>query len=676
MGAGSAAEKLSRAACDGDLGTVARMMQAAKCSRAGTSRFYEADFQLIVADALGAAAAAGASDSVRLLLQCGAPPDGRSRSGATALMEAAAQGHVECIARLLAANADVNVTAGAGCLTAFHTACMAAQSDAALALLHARADATARGGEHIAMTGLEMAKSRGPDDATAVAVGKVLRGWSREEESKQLLRAAELGDLPTLEKMLWTGAWRTLEGGLHRLRNTHLPHKAICAAYLVVARQCHSHCLPLLLSSVGKSIEYRQSESASEPQPTADGADYKPLGWHMHYPLPPGVPSSTNKQVSGRVRPGVDILDAEGRTALMLATGGGEPEHDVQGAERRVRCIEWLLDAGAEVNPARDKFGRTVMHYACITGHASAAWALLRAGADVTALLNGQDCIALATAAGHRDMAADLSCQNWRVSGGANGEIELSSTDDEDSSSMGSVQPSSADEDEVTNDLLLLDRARSEPLYSWIKSSFAGGIREVDSAGETVRSQGSSHQRNDSRLKDSTASDLSWSHVVPRPASARARTSATVPSRPLYAQAAEDTSRYGSLPLGGKLAQRLAPQAAAATPALTAAERAMWEVQLHLDAVQKRSMERMRGPPPISLAHPEKPDKLIAPAFRRKQQHDDARTIESLAGWFDLHERTDMVSRKINTAIDQRFGLGECARSDVASAAVSETSRS
>eukprot|EP01043_Picozoa_sp_COSAG02_P112400 COSAG02_NODE_48599_length_332_cov_1.180258_1_plen_48_part_01 len=48
----------------------------------------------------------------------------------------------------------------------------------------------------------------------------------------------------------------------------------------------------------------------------------------------------------------------------------------------------------------------------------------------------------------------------------------------------------------------------------------------------------------------------------------------------------------------------------------------MWEVQLHLDAVEKRSMERMRGPPPISIAHPEEPDKLIAPAFRRKQQHD------------------------------------------------------
>jgi hypothetical protein len=224
-----------------------------------------------------------------------------------------------------------------------------------------------------------------------------------------------------------------------------------------------------------------------------------------------------------------------------------------------------------------------------------------------------------------------------------------------------------------TNELLLLDRARSEPLYSWIKSSFTDGVGKLDSTGDTVRTQATSaDRRNDSERDKCATNDLSWSVVIPRPASARAKTSASVPSRPRYAQAAEETSRYGSLARGCKLAQRLAPRAAAATPALTAAERAMWEVQLHLDAVEKRSMERMRGPPPISLAHPEEPDKLVAPAFRRKQQHDDARTIESLAGWFDLHERSDLVSRKINTAIDQRFGLGEYADSEAASSAGSQ----
>ena len=669
MGAGSAAEVLSRAARDGDLGTLARMMQAARRPRASASRFDDADFQIAVADALGAAAAAGASDSVRLLLQCGAAPDGRDQGGATALMQAAAHGHVECIARVLAGNADVNATAGAGRLSAFHTACVAAQRDAALALLRARADATARGGERIAMTGLEMAKSRGDDDPTAVAVGEVLRRWSRKEECARLLRAAELGDLPILEKMLWTGAWRTLEGGVHQLRNTYISHESICAAYLAAARQCHAHCLPLLLGSLGASIERQQSES--KRQPTL-GADYKPEGWHLHYPLPPGVSSPTTKPASGRIKPGVDIVDAQGRTALMLATGGGEPEQDERGAERRVWCIEWLLEAGAEVNPARDASGRTVMHYACITGHASAAWVLLRAGADFTALFDGWDCIALATAAGHRAMAADLSCQTWRVSGGATGEIEPT---DDDSSSTVSNQPSSPDgidEDGDASKLLLLDRARSEPLYSWISSSLVDGPKRRDDPGEASRSQASSARlRNANGRDDSSRSDLSWSVVIPRPASARA--SAGVPTKAPYVQAAEEASRYGSLPRGGKLAQRLAPRAAAATAALTAAERAMWEVQLHLDHVERRSMERMRGPPPISLAHPEKPDKLTTATFRRKQQHDDSRTLGSLAGWFDLHERSDMVSRKIDTAIDQRFGLGDYAENKVAPPVGSET---
>lgn len=675
MGAGSGAKALSKAARNEDLGTLARMMYAARCPRTGEKvpRFDTVDFQTAVAEALGAAAVAGAADSIRLLLQCGAPPDGRSQSGATALMQAAAHGHVECIARLLAADADVNATAGPGSLSAFHTACMAGQSDAALTLMHARADASARGGEHIAMTGLEIAKSRGADDPTAVAVGKELRRWSREQADSQLLRAAEVGDLPTLEKMLWTGAWRTLDGGLHQLRDTRISHEAICAAYIAVARQCHSHCLPLLLTSLGRSIERRQSETDQKP---VAGAEYRPKGWDLHYPLAPGVSASTTKQISGGVRPGVDILDAEGRTALMLATGGGQPEQDTQGAERRVQCIEFLLEAGAAVNPPRDTFGRTVMHHACIKGHASAAWVLLRAGADVNALLDGQDCIALAASAGYRNMAADLSSQIWREGGGAKGEIELGATDEDDSSSLASSQANSADdtgEDGDENKLLLLDRAKSDPLYTWITSSFAEDTKRQGSVSEVKSSSAiSDHHSNVNGLDGSRPTiDLSWSVVIPRPASAKKN--AGVPSRPPYAQAAEEASRYGSLPRDGKLAQQLAPRAEAATPALTAAERAMWEVQLHLDAVEKRSMERMRGPPPINLARPEEPDKLVAPAFRRKRQHDDARTIGSLAGWFDLHERTDMLSRKINTSIDKRFGLGEYAESETASSRASQS---
>ena len=676
MGAGSAAAVLTDAARSGDLGTLARMMSA----RAGTPGFYEPEFVLTVADALSEASAAGESDSVRLLLQCGAAPNARDQGGATALMHAASHGHVECIARLLAGKADVNLTAGAGRLSSFHAACMGAQRDAALELLHARADAAARGGEHIAMTGLEMAKSRSPDDPTAVAVSRLLRRWAREEADDQLLCAAGLGDLPTLEQMLWTGAWRTLEGGLHHLHDTRLSHGAICAAYLAAACGCHSHCLPLLLTALGQSIE-RQPQP---PSRAVDARDFTPQGWSIHYPLDPALQaaSPTKKQVSGRVRVGVDILDSDGRTALMLAVGGGPPEEDERGAERRVQCVEWLLEAGAEVNPARDASGRTAMHTACITGHASAAWVLLRAGAYYDALLDGQDCVALASAAGHRNMAADLSCQGWRVGGGAAGELELGGTDD-DGNSVASTQPSVAADDEETDEskLLLLDRAKSEPLYSWITASFSddGGRKDASSSNSTAERPTAVESAGPPSFDDSSGgagggagegggrSDLSWSTVIPRPASARASAGAPSLAKSLRARAAMEAYRYGSLPRDGKLAQQLAPHAAAATPALTAAERAMWEVQLQLDAVQKKSMERMRGPPPLSLVNPDRPDELIAPAFRLKQQHDDARSRSSLASWFDLHERTDMLSRSINTTIDKRFGLGDFAESETAS---------
>ena len=123
------------------------------------------------------------------------------------------------------------------------------------------------------------------------------------------------------------------------------------------------------------------------------------------------------------------------------------------------------------------------------------------------------------------------------------------------------------------------------------------------------------------------------------------------------------SQRYGSLPRDGRIAQQLRPRAEAATPALTAAERAMWEAQLHCDLTcYGRSTEKLRGPPPVSLTKPD--DDLIAPETIRQERLDNARTRGSLAGWFDLHERTDYVDRKLDATIRERFGLDDDTLSD------------
>ena len=99
---------------------------------------------------------------------------------------------------------------------------------------------------------------------------------------------------------------------------------------------------------------------------------------------------------------GVDLAGEDGQTALMLACAGGGPDDDIE----RVEAVEWLLARGADANAA-DSVGLTSLHRACLTGHESAAWAVLRGGAAYETLTaKGEDCVALAVRGGFREMAA------------------------------------------------------------------------------------------------------------------------------------------------------------------------------------------------------------------------------------------------------------------------------
>ena len=363
MGGGSAAATLAAAAVAEDLGTLTRMLSA----RATNGDAQDPRYQATTFEAMCAAAAAGRADSLGLLLQCGVAVDGRD-GGATALMHAASHGHLECMRRLLIADADPNAAVPGTGMTAYHAACLHDQPRAATALLCAGADSEARAGKHISMTGLEMAESRGAQ-ATAERVLALLRRRGKLQAAAQLLDAATVGDLPTLEHMLWTGAWRTLEGGRYELRDTRLTLDAIRVAFHAAARACQPHCLPVLLDSLGGMMD----RAGGYPPPRA--------GWMSQ---------------------GVDLAGQDGQTALMLACAGGGPDDDIE----RVEAVEWLLARGADANAA-DSAGLTSLHRACLTGHESAAWAVLRGGAAYETLTaEGEDCVSLAVRGGFREMAA------------------------------------------------------------------------------------------------------------------------------------------------------------------------------------------------------------------------------------------------------------------------------
>ena len=79
---------------------------------------------------------AGDVDEIRESLAAGAPADGRDANGTTALMMAAANGHVVAMQVLLSAGADINATNGRG-NTSLHWAVFTGQEEAVKTLLAA-----------------------------------------------------------------------------------------------------------------------------------------------------------------------------------------------------------------------------------------------------------------------------------------------------------------------------------------------------------------------------------------------------------------------------------------------------------------------------------------------------------------------------------------------------------
>ena len=179
---------------------------------------------------------------------------------------------------------------------------------------------------------------------------------------------------------------------------------------------------------------------------------------------------------------------------------------------------------------------------------------------------------------------------------------------------------------------------------SWRDSGGAAGELGQDDAASTASSQSLPEASDDGAedaegalLVDTSAAGLSsWIEVADSPLTQKEA-------------AAQEDYRLGNLPRGSKLARALTPTADAATPAMTACERAMWAAQYQLDLSRGRSTQRLRGPPPFSRNDVE--EDLVAPATRVRERQEGARTRGSLAAWFDLHEESKYIERQFEATL-------------------------
>jgi ankyrin repeat protein len=222
---GVTSRHVRHAAAAGDALALRALLEASspQCAAQYRSR-------LQLREALFDAAECGSSECVTLLIEHGADPDARADNDFSALMVAAALGHVECVAALLRGGASVETPQRASGRTALMCAVEGGHRHCVEALLASGANVNAQtshgwmlhynrffaaGTAPLAVAAIcrrgdlpRLLLERGADGAIVDGRSKTAADVAREDDTRALLRRAELGSRSTL---LFAAAAR--EGG-------------------------------------------------------------------------------------------------------------------------------------------------------------------------------------------------------------------------------------------------------------------------------------------------------------------------------------------------------------------------------------------------------------------------------------------------------------------------------
>ncbi|PRW56453.1 ankyrin 2,3 unc44 [Chlorella sorokiniana] len=295
------------------------------------------------AEELRAAATAGDLARVKSLLQDhpAALNEASSDTGTTALMHAARQGHLKCVAALLAAHAEPNL-ATAGGMTALMLAASGGHFSCVEALLEAGADPNAVGGEY---------------------------------QYAAVHTAAKEGDFRSLRALLSAGAKPdvcSLDGStpLHLCCCSKMPHEALCVEMLLLAgvdpnARNADGSTPLHHSmTLYGCLETLELMLAAGADPNArNNGGATPLHEAAHHRAPPSLIRALLT-----VGASCDQRCELGQTALHAAAQGG---HEA--------CVLALLEAGANIDRVADHM--TALQWAAWHGQEHCVCTLLMAAA-------------------------------------------------------------------------------------------------------------------------------------------------------------------------------------------------------------------------------------------------------------------------------------------------------
>jgi ankyrin repeat protein len=322
--------------------------------------------------ALRLAAANGHHDVVAVLLAAGADPDGADALGFRPLHQAAAHDHPACVALLLAAGADPNAAAAHGG-SALHLA--AAYGHPAIV-----AQLLAGGGDPNALDRYEASPLH-----RAAALRRAAGAAHAQVVAAMLVALGDpTGSMPKADLLAVGDIDERLAG---------------CAAGLLAA------------AGVGGEGLASTDSEIEAPLVAAFAAAERPDGWRVWVGRPPGVEEEGRHAacVAALLAAGADanVADYCGHSPLGLAAEAGsatlvtrllDAGADPDGVERKgapplhgaaeagsVDVIEALVAAGADVRRKDLSSGAQALHCAAYAGSAAAAAALLAAGADPNA---------------------------------------------------------------------------------------------------------------------------------------------------------------------------------------------------------------------------------------------------------------------------------------------------